>query len=150
MSIGTPTSEEGYTLIEMLIAVMILGLSVVGIISGLSALVFASDVHRRQADAATVLVSAGEAIKDPVRNPYIDCAGSTTYDPAREVSLPASTPAWSSTAITILKVEYLDGGASFTSVCNDAAGVHAQLVTIQVKDPTSRATLTLDVVKRGP
>jgi type II secretory pathway pseudopilin PulG len=63
-------SEYGSTLIEVLIAVVILGLAATTFLFGLSTGAGYSNIGRERADAETYLVSAGEAVKDPTINQY--------------------------------------------------------------------------------
>jgi prepilin-type N-terminal cleavage/methylation domain-containing protein len=66
-------SEAGFTLIEVVVAVLILGVGVVAILGGLATAVFGSGLHRNQADLDAALVTAEEKIKAA---PYQSCSGS--------------------------------------------------------------------------
>jgi hypothetical protein len=52
-----PANDRGETLLEVLIAVVIIGVAIVAIIGGLVTSVLMSDVHRKQA-------TAGSAVRD--------------------------------------------------------------------------------------
>lgn len=58
--------ESGETLIELLIAVVVIGIAGVGLISGLTTGVIGSDTHRRLSSGETVLRAYGELVKNQV------------------------------------------------------------------------------------
>ncbi len=83
-------SEAGMTLVEVLITISILGLAIVGILSGLGSTSKASDVHRKQVTADLIVRSYGEAIKEKVRlGGYVNCATASTYNNAGIYTAPA-------------------------------------------------------------
>ncbi|HZQ79793.1 MAG TPA: prepilin-type N-terminal cleavage/methylation domain-containing protein [Acidimicrobiia bacterium] len=61
-------SEAGMTLVEVLVALVILTTAVVGLTSGLGTLAVGSDRHRNSATADTVVRQRAEEIKLQVRN----------------------------------------------------------------------------------
>lgn len=75
-------SEAGTTLIELLVAVAIMGIAFVTILGGIGTAIIGSDAQRRDASAGLVLTSAAERVvaeADPYA--YVPCA--TDYqDPA--------------------------------------------------------------------
>ena len=85
--INGTTGAEGFTLVEVLVAVTILSIAVVAILGGLATSVFGSSVHRSQADLDAALVNAEEVIKaatyqsclggNPTGVPYTTSAGYT-------------------------------------------------------------------------
>lgn len=58
--------ESGETLIELLVAVVVLGIAGVGLVSGLTTGVIGSDTHRRLSNGETVLRAYGELVKNEV------------------------------------------------------------------------------------
>lgn len=71
---GVP-GEAGVSLVEVLVAVTILGVAVAGITSGLGTASLASDYHRKGVNADTVVRDYAEAIKQHVRRGrYMECA----------------------------------------------------------------------------
>jgi type II secretory pathway pseudopilin PulG len=58
--------ESGETLIELLVAVIVLGIAGVGLVSGLTTGVIGSDTHRRLSTGETVLRAYGELVKNQV------------------------------------------------------------------------------------
>jgi prepilin-type N-terminal cleavage/methylation domain-containing protein len=57
------TDEDGFTLVEVLLAVVILGIAVVTFVSGLAAAIRSSDLHRKDATIQTVLRNYAEALQ---------------------------------------------------------------------------------------
>jgi Tfp pilus assembly protein PilV len=56
-------SETGATLVEVLVAVMVLGVAFLAVLGGLGTSIASSDLHRRQAVAETVVRRYAEAVK---------------------------------------------------------------------------------------
>ena len=77
-----PVVDRGETLVELLVAVMILGVTVVALIGGLTTSILLSDTHRKQAMAAVQVEAFAEAIQGFVLNNsgYQDCAPAAHYD----------------------------------------------------------------------
>lgn len=61
--------SEGETLIELLMAVVILGIGAMGLIAALSTNVVATEGHRRLSDSEKVTRAFGELVKDQVLHP---------------------------------------------------------------------------------
>ncbi|TDO64047.1 pilin/secretion family protein with methylation motif [Kribbella sp. VKM Ac-2571] len=62
-----PSSDEtGETLLEVLIAVAIMGIAVVAIMAGLTTSILMSDIHRKQATAGTYVRDYAEAVQTSV------------------------------------------------------------------------------------
>ena len=57
------SKEHGVTLVELLVAVVIMGIAFVAILSAIGTAIIVSDVHKRQATAETVLQSWAETLK---------------------------------------------------------------------------------------
>jgi len=56
-------AEAGVTLVELLVAIVIMGIAFVAILSAIGTAIIVSDVHKRQATAETVLQSWAETLK---------------------------------------------------------------------------------------
>ncbi|HZQ27733.1 MAG TPA: prepilin-type N-terminal cleavage/methylation domain-containing protein [Acidimicrobiales bacterium] len=154
MTAPSAPSDEGFTLIEVLVAVALMGITVTAILGGMGIGLVVSSVHRSQANANTVVVSAVEKVKSS-GTAYQPCATSTNavyLAAARSAPLPSGWVANSAITIPAGGVQYWDG-ASFSPshVCNDAlAGFFKiQLVTVQVTSPDGKAVESLSFVKRG-
>lgn len=95
------TSERGETLLEIVVAVAIMGIALVAFAGGLLAVTYMSDVHRKQASAGTYVRDYAEAISNWVAaGNYPGCAAGTSaaYTAVTVPSFPASGYAKSATA----------------------------------------------------
>src|SRR6266705_290990 len=72
-------SEEGFSLAEVLVTIVIVGVTFAALLGGLLTSISVSALHRKQATADAVARSAAEWVKDSVANPYFPCATSGTY-----------------------------------------------------------------------
>lgn len=139
----TPTlrSEDGSTLLEVLIAVVILGLAVTAVLGALATGVDMSAVDRAHARAEAVLRSYAEAV---LAAPTANCPATYTF---------ADEPGDGVTVVPLVAsdVAYLVKGsnpASFVAACQTPA--LAQRLTLRVTSTEERVgTLTLDIVKRA-
>jgi type II secretory pathway pseudopilin PulG len=143
-------ADEGTTLVEVLVATVILGIGVVAILTGLLTFISSADRHRRLADSNTVLLRAADAVIDPARNAYTNCATTVSYNPTAGFSVPSG---WTPAAVSITSVQYWDG-SQFQAVCYDAdpnigSMVRLQQIGLRVASPDGRANVTLNIVKRG-
>lgn len=138
-------TEAGTTLIEVLMAVAILGIAVVGIVGAMGTSIIGTDHHRKQAQAHTVLLSAVDAVKSQSANPYLPCATTGTYAPSAGVALPGD---WTAATISVQGVKYWNG-SGFAATC-PPSDKKLQLIQVQVTSPDGRATETVAVVKRNP
>jgi prepilin-type N-terminal cleavage/methylation domain-containing protein len=141
-------SNDGFSLVEILITVAIVGITFTAILGGLITTITASAYQRKAATADTIVRSAAELVKDSVRNPYANCAGSGAYSLAG-LSVPAGF------SVTIQGVKYwnwdgqpVPGGyaVKFTSNCSDHG---MQQISIQAASSDGQATETLQVIKRS-
>src|SRR5438270_3597673 len=113
-------SELGSTLLEIVIAIAILGIASAALLGGIATGTGASNLHRQQADDDAVLVSAGEAVLDNTLNPFVSCSTTTapfdypahsTYnpDPSRYPNFTwpntSGTP-WSASNVRITSITY--------------------------------------------
>lgn len=112
--------ERGETLVELLVAISILGVTVVIILGSLMIGVGASTLDRAKAQAQNVMRNWAEVIS---RSPYQACA-----TPA-SLPGPGTLPAGLSSTVT--SVQYWNGSA-FTGSCTPASDSGLQLVTVQV------------------
>ena len=136
--------ESGDTLVEVLMAVVIMGIAFVGLLAGLGTAIRLSATHRGQSSADVVLVSAAESVKSQT---YVPCPGLTTssYNPTLGVTLPSG---WSASNVTITSVKGWNGSAFGTFPATD---LDLQLITIRATSPDNQASVeTVDVVKRDP
>ena len=157
MNRGTVTdaeaSQDGFSLIEVLIAVAILGLGFTALLGALGVAFSGSNSYRGQSDAKTVVISAAERVKQAA---YVDCATASSYVNAARLVGTDFPSSWGSQAqaqsrINVIEVRYWDG-TSFVSACSDTASTYlkVQQITVTATSPNDRATERITVVKRGP
>lgn len=128
------TSEAGYSLVELLIAIAILGVGVTTVLGGMMTSITVSDLGRRQAEGQGAVRTMAEAI---VGDTYADCA--TSY-PATGFSSPAG--------YTVTQtVSYWDGTA-FVPTCGTDSGLQRVEITVGATD--GRGAETLAFAKRKP
>jgi type II secretory pathway pseudopilin PulG len=133
---------RGASLIELIVAVALLGIAVVAVMAGLGTSVVVSDVHRKQATAGAEVRNYVEQLHNLVTadaGGYVDCAGTTSYSPSYSV------PTGYTKSITA--VGYWTGTA-WSATCGIDTGL--QKITLQVASSDGRATETLDIVIRKP
>lgn len=158
-------NEGGFTLVEVVVAVSILGLGVVALLGGLAMSVFGSGLHRNQADLDAALVNAVEAIKaqpyqaclgsNPTGIPYTNspgyaevAIGSGNYSPFGNPS-PVPSPG---TGYFVVSIQYWNGSGWMTitasSGCLPAVPPNDQeLITITGFSPDHLANQTVSLVK---
>lgn len=145
IDVSRAAADRGSSLVEVLLATAILGGAAVALLTAL-ATVHALD--REATPSATLVVTAAsvvDAMRDPARNPFVDCATPADYDPLAGID-DAVRP-----AVTIEAVAYWDG-SGFGAECPDVSGADpavqaaARLQRITVRVGEGRP---IDVVKRG-
>jgi prepilin-type N-terminal cleavage/methylation domain-containing protein len=130
-------ADDGVSLLEILLAVAIMGIAFAAIVGGMYTYVVASDVHRKQAVTGALLRSAAEDLKT---RPYVDCATPGQYAP----TVPGAPSGY---ALSVTAVQYWNG-SGFGGTCPADTGL--QLLTLQVQSADRRSSETLGVVKRKP
>lgn len=147
--------EAGDTLVEVLIAMAILGITVTALLSALLTTITSASEHRSVASIDTVARSYAEQLKYDVElqssgsNWFIQCAPvtNTTYN-GHTFSPPPNQPA--GYTVVIQGIQYWNGSTnSFDASCgpNDMTGF--QLVTLSVTAPNEISD-TLSVGVRQP
>jgi prepilin-type N-terminal cleavage/methylation domain-containing protein len=138
-------SDAGFSLVEVVITIAIVGVTFSAILGGLFASITVSALQQKEASADTVARSAAEVVKDSEHNPYSNCA------PQGHYSLTGLAP--SGFAVQITKVEYWDGqppaGGAVGFQPNCPSSDHGiQRITIAATSTDGQATETVQVVKR--
>ena len=144
----TSDPQDGFTLVEVLVAVAILGIAFAVLLVGMRTSILGSDIHRQEATAGAVLVQAAEAVKDDNRNAFLNCstiAAGAAYNPYTGVmNLPDGWAA--SGAIRVVSVEHWNG-STFVSACSNAWKL--QRIKLAVTSKSGRAEETVTLVKAG-
>jgi Tfp pilus assembly protein PilV len=140
--------EGGFSLIEVLMAVILVGTAFVAILGGLRMLLLGSSINRQHAQAETIAISAAEELKaaDHTACAAANDGGYLAAVRSPNIVIPAGWNAQA--AIRITQVQYWNG-TSWGSTCYDANGLHLQRVTVEVGSPDGHATESIDVLK-GP
>jgi prepilin-type N-terminal cleavage/methylation domain-containing protein len=144
-------AEKGFSLVEVLVTIVIVGITFSALLGGLITTITVSSLHRKQATADSVARSVAEWIKDSVANPYANCGGVGAYSLSG-----LQKPSGYAAAIT--SVEYWDGampvaGTPYSldshigSSCSGGdKGV--QRITIAVTSADGQVQETVQVLKR--
>lgn len=161
MKVRWPKGQSsGFSLVEVLIAVVILGLGVTALLGAFGVAFSGSHSFRNQSDAKTVAISAAERVQSVA---YVDCATTGDYlSTARLVGgeYPSDwgTQAEAQSRIIVQAVRYWNGAAFVdnatysrtTCLANPSTYLKLQQIVIAATSPGDRATEVIAVVKRGP
>jgi len=155
-------ADEGLSFIELLVAIVLLGTAVIGVLTASRATILGSQIERDHSKAQQWLQSAASVLESTDRFPcdLINDPGGvgiqTNYQ--NTISAGATVPSgWESTpaGVTVLLpkvwngetfVPYSDQLAG--GQCFDTSQLLQQLVTIQVSGPDGRILESVEVVKR--
>lgn len=145
-------AEDGFSLVELMVTIVIVGVTFAALLGGLMTTITVSSLHRKQATADSVARSAAEWVKDSVANPYSNCAAVGAY------SL-SSLPKPSGYSVSITNVEYWDGaipaaGTPYSldshlgSSCPGGGDKGVQRITIVVTSSDAQVSESVQVLKR--
>jgi len=147
-------SEDGFSLAELLVTIVLVGVTFVAILTGLMTTIRVSASHRTQATTDAVVRSAAEWVKDVQQNPYrTTCNGPAMYS-LNGLAMPTGYSA------TITRVEYWDGAApastgtyslssNIGATCPAGGDTGLQRITIVAMSADGQATETLQILKRA-
>jgi type II secretory pathway pseudopilin PulG len=131
--------DQGESLIEIVLALAILGIAAVAITTGLLLSAKLSDVHRKQTTASAFVRNYAEFLENTVTGGgYV--AGAGTY--------PAYSPGTGFTASVTKKQCW--SGSAWASPCTAGNDLGVQQLTLQVASTDTRASERLVVVVRKP
>ena len=147
--------DGGYTLVEMLIAIILMGSIVLSIMGGMWAVVRASNQNDERAKVQAVLGAAGDGISN---YRYIACPEEDGgYEEFGQKA--AAAVGWPLESVEITNYQYwnpdIDGWAESNSIqgtdCNPNVGLTTsktlQKLTIQATAPGGGYSTTIDIVK---
>ena len=155
-----PARDDGFSLIETIVAVSLMGVAAVAILGGLWTAVRVSSVGNDKAKAEAVLSSAADRLTGWAYLPCPEEDVSGGYLPV--VQAAPATVDWPGSVVTILDIQYWaptgDSSGSWSnenglggSDCNPAVGLTnsrtLQKVTLRVTSPDGRTVRQLEVVK---
>jgi prepilin-type N-terminal cleavage/methylation domain-containing protein len=130
--------EHGFTLVEMLLAVSILGVGVLTVVSGMMTSIRTSDLQRHSAEAQTAIRAYAEAV-----------AGATYQDCATSYAGGFGAPSGFSLSQTVTYWVPSGSSGSFAGAC-PSPDQGLQRITLTVAATDGRATETLSLAKRKP
>jgi Tfp pilus assembly protein PilV len=133
-------NDQGETLIEVIMAVAIMGIAVVAIVGGIATTILMSDIYRKQATAGAYVRNYAEAVAAPAN---YQASASPSYDPA---TVGYVAPPGGGFTATMTSVKCWNG-TGFVP-CSVANAV--QQVTLNVASTDSRASESLVVVVSKP
>jgi prepilin-type N-terminal cleavage/methylation domain-containing protein len=156
-------SDGGFSLAEILVTMVIVGVVFTAILNELLVSITVSSLDRKQATADTLARSAAEWVKDSVQSPYVKCASSYPL-----ISPPANPPGVAvppGYTVSIAPVsggtngvEYWDGsnpnGGSLAFpwtrvMCQSNGDRGLQRITIVASSTDGQATEWVQVLKRA-
>ena len=134
-------SDRGESLLELVVAIALMGVAIVAVMSGLTTTVLLSDVQRKEATAGSVVRNYASALQQFVASGhYVACAGS--------YAVPGFVPPAGFTARVVAgSVKYWTG-ALWLPLCLPDRGL--QKLRVSVESTDGRASEYLDVVLRKP
>ena len=137
------SEDRGETLVELLVAMAILGIVLVAVVGGFAATITMSDVHRKQASAGAAVRDYAELVANYVAGTgYSACAAASAYA-AGTVGYAAPTGYTASP----VSIRYWTG-AAWSASCGTDSGL--QQLTLAVSSTDTRASEQLTVVLRKP
>lgn len=145
-------SERGVSLLEVLVAVAVIGTAMVAAMAGLFTTVREAGANGERQQRSAALMSFGESLKGAQYLPCAEPGGGSYTDayrawPQRWSPPAGAAPDIASLTLAVSRVEYWDRAtSSFTSSCPTDGG--AQRLTITASWRGSSASSTL--VKRDP
>ena len=130
-------SQTGATLVEVLIALALVGILVLALASGMLTLIKTSSETTKQQQIELALGSFTESLKS---GPYTKCAALVAGSPYPNTT--AWVPPQSSMTASLVKIEYWDKSSrSFVAACPASGDQGTQRLTVQVdfQDQSSTA-----------
>lgn len=148
----TSARDEGMTLVEVLVAIVLTGtLAVTGMVC-LRVSIVGSSNNRDHANAHAWLQTASDVLYGAA---LLDC-GTETSTNAEAVAvayeaIAQGTPnpqGWPPGKITVVRpVKFWDGTSTYQNKCYDDSGINLQLIQLQVSAPDGRILETVEIVK---
>jgi type II secretory pathway pseudopilin PulG len=151
------SSDTGETLVELIIAVAIMGITVVALVGGVATTILMSDIHRKQATAGSYVRSYAESVQTYVAAGNFDASTSPDYS-APKVLSPSTWKAFTApnTGVDQPVVTVLCWDGTLQKFPTPPAGNGCspvstlQQVTVNVASTDSRASESLVMVVRKP
>jgi hypothetical protein len=142
-----PADDRGETLVELLVAIIIMGTASIAVVGGLASGILMSTVHRRQATMAVKLNEYADLIENTVTNSgYRECADETAYP------VPAGFPGPPYLVEVERPVQFWnDALGKFTPSCTSGSDPGVQLLTLHIYSVDApHVDRTMQVIIRKP
>lgn len=150
---GAPAREpdRGSGLIEILVAVVLLGLGATGTLTAVAAAIKGSSQEARLTGARRWLVSATDYVVSP-NVPRVACTGGeaavrSAYQTAIRNVATSRPDGWVAAQITVVAPVTFWNGSGFGSTCYETSGLRLQQFTVRVQSPDGQQVETITVVK---
>jgi type II secretory pathway pseudopilin PulG len=148
--------DRGETLVELMVALAIMGTAVIALVGGIGTFVHTSDIHRKQAKSQAFLREFAETLQSSMATyptGYVACTtdastGSPwlTYENLYNVPV-ADRPMYK---VHVLGVAVWNRTTATYTTCPAAGDAGVQRVTLQVYTADTRADERLDIIVRKP
>lgn len=151
MTASEAADEGGYTLSEVLIAVVILGVAITAMIGSLSSVLFTTRANRNLATADSAVRAYAEQLVATQYQPCAPLTGVGSYSPM--MNMPSAF------SVTITKIEYGDAltGSNPTETfsttldtCRTGGDSGVERITIVAQPVSGPGSQTLQIIKRNP
>ena len=146
--------DRGISMVEVLVAIVLLGLGTGGTLGAMVASVNASAKQRDLANAQTWLQGAADSLQGQPRQDCDNVGGvageaesrirGIYQGNVRTVSNPAG---WPTTGIAVVAPVLFWDGDQYPGTCHDNDGINLQLVTLRVTSPGGKIVRMLQVVR---
>jgi Tfp pilus assembly protein PilV len=138
-----PVDDRGESLIELLVALVIMSTAVIAVVGGLGTAILMSDIHRRQAAIAAHLNDYAAAIQASVAGSpgYVECANEKSY--------PSYSAGPEYTAVIVPPVQF-GYGTVFNPSCTHGGDPGVQRLTLRVSSVDGRVVRSMDIIVRKP
>lgn len=145
-------SDRGFTLVEVVVSILLVGLTATAGLVTLRTSVRASVTNRDHSNAHAWLQSATDVLYGAERQ---DCGTATASREAevrayyQQVVRTTTNPAgWPIENIEVVApVRFWDGSSTYQSTCYDDLGISLQLITLRVRNNDGEIVETVEVVK---
>ncbi len=144
--------DAGVSLTEILVAVVLLGMTGTAVLSALTSAITGSVVSRNHAAGLVWLQSSSDYVST---TPYIACTPGSEASVAagyraqlQSAAAPRSTLSWPQTNLTVVEPVLFWSSGGFGTACNTGAGI--QQMTLRATGPAGIQSVTLVVVKSKP
>lgn len=134
--------DAGESLLEILMAVAIMGIAFAALLAGLGTAVATSAINADQAEDTNYVRALAESVE---ATPFETCAGAAHYESGMaQVPVPAGST-------RNLAVSYWDAAtSSWRSACSPSTQLHRVSITTAPADARAGAPAPLEVVRRKP